>query len=194
MANNIEIEAKVLIDEQSYKVVKNHCKDHISDFYTQTNYYIDTPKFDLRNNGIGLRVREKQNKYEITLKTPMSEGLLEKTEPISKEQFKELRDKGIFPETKIKSFIMMLGFDFKISDLKILAHLTTERIDISTPTGTFSIDKNTYFDKTDYELEKEGNNLKEAENFLEDLCITCKIPYSINKVSKMARALNELKQ
>ena len=194
MANNIEIEAKVLIDEQSYKVVKNHCKDHISDFYTQTNYYIDTPKFDLRNNGIGLRIREKQNKYEITLKTPMSEGLLEKTEPISKEQFKELRDKGIFPETKIKSFIMMLGFDFKISDLKILAHLTTERIDISTPTGTFSIDKNTYFDKTDYELEKEGNNLKEAENFLEDLCITSKIPYSNNKVSKMARALNELKK
>ena len=105
MANNIEIEAKVLIDEKSYQKVKEHYKKYVTSQYTQTNYYIDTTDFELRNKGIGLRIREKNNKYELTLKTPLSEGLLEKTDPITQEQFLDLKDKNIFPETNIKTFI-----------------------------------------------------------------------------------------
>lgn len=194
MANNIEIEAKVLIDEKSYQKVKEHYKKYVTSQYTQTNYYIDTTDFELRNKGIGLRIREKNNKYELTLKTPLSEGLLEKTDPITQEQFLDLKDKNIFPETNIKTFILMLGFDFDISQLKILASLVTERIDVEFDTGIFSIDKNTYLGHVDYELEKEHNNLKEAENFLVDVCKKCQIDYTINKVSKEARTLNALKE
>lgn len=192
MATNIEIEAKVLIDEEGYKLVKNKYREYAKNSYLQTNYYIDTLDFRLRKNGIGLRIREIDDSYCITLKAPLSEGLLEKTENISKKDYLLMKKDNIFPEIKIKSFLIMLGF--KIEDLSILASLKTERIDVHFDSGTFSIDKNTYANKIDYELEKESNNLKDAEDFLCMICKDSNIPFKINTVSKQARAFNEIKR
>lgn len=192
MATNIEIEAKVLIDEKGYNAVKNKYKEYSKNAYFQTNYYIDTPDFYLRKNGMSLRIREFDDSYEMTLKTPLSEGLLEKTEEISKAAYLEMKNNNILPSGKIKQFVISLGIDPQI--LKIQASLTTERVDIDFESGVFSIDKNTYSGKIDYELEKEGNNLKEAEEFLQKICEEVNIPYSINKISKQARAFSALKK
>lgn len=190
MATNIEIEAKVLIEEEGFKKVKELYEDYANTAYIQTNYYIDTPNFDLRKNGVGLRIRQFENKYVVTLKTPLSEGLLEKTETITKEQYKSMRDKNIFPDIKIRSFIIMLGFN--VEELKILTSLRTERIDVAYDTGLFSMDRNEYSGKVDYELEKESNNLKGAEEFLIDICTKAGIPFTINRVTKQARAFDRL--
>ena len=190
MATNIEIEAKVLIEKEGFDKIKQLYEDYANSAYIQTNYYIDTPDFLLRRNGIGLRIRCFENIYVMTLKTPLSEGLLEKTENISKEEYRAMRDKNVFPENKIKSFLIMLGFE--IETLKILTSLKTERIDIAFETGIFSIDKNEYQGKVDYELEKESNNLKGAEEFLIDICNKAKIDYKINSKTKQARAFDRL--
>ena len=190
MATNIEIEAKVLIEEEGFEKIKQLYEDYANSAYIQTNYYIDTPNFDLRKNGVGLRIRSYENKYVMTLKTPLSEGLLEKTETISKEEYKEMRDSNVFPDNKIKSFLIMLGFE--IEQLKILTKLRTERIDISFETGLFSIDRNEYQGKVDYELEKESNNLKSGEDFLVNICTKAGIKFQINKSTKQARAFNRL--
>ena len=187
MATNIEIEAKVLISQQDYLKVKDYFKDRVADEYTQHNYYIDTPDFDLRTHGAGLRIREVKNKRVITLKTPIAEGLLEKTEEISENQYNDMIKNGIIPETKIKTFLIMLGYD--ISKLNILASLSTDRIDVKVPEYTFSIDKNTYADTVDYELEREANNALQAQNDLISICEECKIAYTINKESKASRAM-----
>lgn len=192
MATNIEIEAKVLIDEDSYIKIIELFKQYSENSYSQTNYYIDTVDFSLRKKGIGLRIRKIEGKYVVTLKTPLSEGLLEKTESISVAEYLEMKRKNIFPDIKIRSFLQML--DINIEDLRILASLTTERIDVDYDTGVFSIDKNDYAGHTDYELEKEGNNLKDAEEFLVNICEQAKIPYQINKVTKAARAFDKIKK
>lgn len=190
MATNIEIEAKVLIEKEGFDKIKQLYEDYANSAYIQTNYYIDTPDFLLRRNGIGLRIRCFENKYVMTLKTPLSEGLLEKTENISKEEYRAMRDKNVFPENKIKSFLIMLGFE--IETLKILTSLKTERIDIAFETGIFSIDKNEYQGKVDYELEKESNNLKSGEDFLVEICTKAGIKFTINKTTKQARAFDRL--
>ena len=192
MATNIEIEAKVLIEEEGFEKVKKLYEDYANSAYIQTNYYIDTPSFDLRKNGVGLRIRSFENKYVMTLKTPLSEGLLEKTENITKDEYKAMRDHNVFPENKIKSFLIMLGFE--VETLKILTSLRTERIDIAFETGIFSIDRNEYQGKVDYELEKESNNLKSGEDFLVDICTKAGIKFNINKTTKQARAFNRLEE
>ena len=57
MAANIEIEAKVLIKKEEYETFLKHFKDKITEQYEQTNYYIDTKDFKLKQLGIGLRIR-----------------------------------------------------------------------------------------------------------------------------------------
>ena len=101
-----------------------------------------------------------------------------------------MRDKNIFPDIKIRSFIIMLGFN--VEELKILTSLRTERIDVAYDTGLFSMDRNEYSGKVDYELEKESNNLKGAEEFLIDICTKAGIPFTINRVTKQARAFDRL--
>ena len=103
-----------------------------------------------------------------------------------------MRDQSIFPENKIKSFIIMLGFE--IEQLKILTSLKTERIDIAFESGMFSIDRNEYSGKIDYELEKESNNLKSGEDFLVDICTKAGVSFTINKTTKQARAFNRLNE
>lgn len=192
MATNIEIEAKVLIDEKGYKAIKDKYEEYSKNAYLQTNYYIDTPDFYLRKNGMSLRIREFSNSYEMTLKTPLSEGLLEKTEEITKNAYLDMKKNNILPNGKIKQFVISLGIDPEM--LKIQATLQTERVDIDFESGVFSIDKNSYSGKVDYELEKESNNLKDAEEFLANICKEVGIPYNINKISKQARAFSALKK
>jgi uncharacterized protein YjbK len=192
MATNIEIEAKVLINEKAYKIVKEHFKNQIQKEYIQTNYYIDNDNLELRAHGASLRIRELEEEYELTLKTPIAEGLLEKTESISKEQYEAMQQKNEFPKTKIQSFLVMLGYT--VESFKILACLTTDRTDVKLNEYVFSVDKNTYGKKIDYELEREANNALQAQNDIESICKECGIDFVANKVSKQARALNELKK
>ena len=159
MSNAIEIEAKALISKADYLKLIQKYKDNPR--YMQTNYYIDTEDRLLAKSGIALRVREKQGVYELTLKTPLSQGLLEKNAPITMNEFATFRDFGDFPKGDTARFLTMLDFDVK--QLQILTSLSTERIDIELDGGLLSIDRNAYSGHTDYEVEYEFNNLKGAE-------------------------------
>ena len=65
MSQNLEIEAKSMLDESNYlKLIKDHEKD----CYIQINYYIDTMHFDVHEKKLGLRIRLKDGAYELTLK------------------------------------------------------------------------------------------------------------------------------
>lgn len=192
MATNIEIEAKALISEDDYHKVKDYFKFRIIKEYIQNNYYIDDEEYSLRKHGAGLRIRELSNNYELTLKTPIAEGLLEKTDNISKEDYINMATKNIFPEGKIKSFLAMLGY--KVENFKILASLKTTRADVMIDESKFSIDKNEYSKSIDYELELEANNPQLAKNTLMELCKECNIEYKPNDISKQARALKAIEK
>lgn len=189
MSNAIEIEAKALVGPTDYEKLRSLYKDYPS--YTQTNYYVDDDSFLLRKEGFALRVREKEGLYEMTLKTPLSQGLLEKNCAWSKATFEAFEKDGIFPDGDIKRFLTMLDID--VSTLRIKTSLTTCRVDVPYLNGKLSIDKNDYSGKTDYEVELEFNNLRDAESNLKELLEKNGIAYVPNKKTKVARALDEIK-
>ena len=130
----------------------------------------------------------------MKIKCPLSEGLLEKDQIITKEAYLNFKNNSVFPEGSLKEFISMLGIN--IEELSILAHLRTLRkeCDDGNPETTFSIDKNTYNKIVDYELELEGNNLTKVKELLKQICIDNDIEYKDNLVSKQSRAMSTIKK
>ena len=188
MSNAIEIEAKALVSQDDYRKLAKLFPD--SPRYTQTNHYIYSDERILFKEGIALRIREKNGQYELTLKTPLSQGLLEKNCVITKQQFDDFKEKGIFPKGDTSRFLTMLDID--IATLKILTSLTTDRIDVEYKGGLLSIDRNCYSGKTDYEVEFEYNNLGGAKKVLSDLFEENGIAYTFTKASKTRRAMEAL--
>ena len=188
MSNAIEIEAKALVNKDEYKVLTKKFAAYPR--FTQTNHYIDTEERALAKEGIGLRIREKDDQYELTLKTPLSQGLLEKNVPITMNEFVELRDDDHFPENDLKRFLLMLDFD--VEALKILTSLSTERIEFPYEGGILSIDKNSYGGKVDYEIEFEYNNMEDAKKILGKLLEDNGIKAEFSELSKTQRAFSTI--
>lgn len=188
MSNAIEIEAKALVRKEDYEKLASLFPDGKK--ISQTNYYIDSEDRSLAKEGIALRVREKEGSYEMTLKTPLSEGLLEKNCPIDPKEFANLQEKRVFPKNDIARFLTMLGFD--VETLGILTSLSTDRIDVSYEGGLLSLDKNEYSSQTDYEIEFEYNNLEGAQKLLKELLQKEGIPCELSTSTKGGRAMRAI--
>lgn len=186
MSTNIEIEVKTLISQKDYEKVLEFFKDQQHEAVDQINYYIDTEVADLRKHEVSLRIR-RLNGLVMTLKTPLSEGLLEKSQLISEHEFNEFISHRSFPTGPICDFIERLYID--PATLFPLAQLTTHRINIPYEGYLLAVDKNTYADQVDFELEMEGSSLDKARIYLEQICTTIGIKFVENRVSKQRRAL-----
>ena len=190
MSNNIEIEAKVLLSRKDYVKVYDALKSKITDTHTQTNYYIDSKKRDLKENDIALRIREINKTYVMTLKTPLSEGLLEKNQEITERQALEMINLDKFPSGGTQDFLELLEID--VSSLRILASLTTRRSELQVDSSKISLDENTYGDNIDYELEVEDSAMILAEKRIEEILKPLGIKYELNKQSKQMRAISSV--
>ncbi|MFZ9139011.1 MAG: CYTH domain-containing protein [Bacilli bacterium] len=191
MSTNIEIEAKILVNEKEFNQLKTLLQIDEKLKVTQTNYYVDDQKGSLRSYGFALRIRELAQTYTLTLKSPMAEGTLEKNQQISKEAYLALQNQSIFPVGLIKDFLEMFGFD--TSTLKIITFLTTDRYETKFEGRHVCLDKNTYHGLVDYEIESEESSLKNAAETLKLLCEKANIEYKANQISKYARAIKTLK-
>lgn len=191
MSTNIEIEAKILVNEKEFNQLKTLLQIDEKLKVTQTNYYVDDQKGSLRSYGFALRIRELAQTYTLTLKSPMAEGTLEKNQQISKEAYLALQNQSIFPIGLIKDFLEMFGFD--TATLKIITFLTTDRYETKFEGRHVCLDKNTYHGLVDYEIESEESSLKNAAETLKLLCEKANIEYKANQISKYARAIKTLK-
>ena len=190
MSNNIEIEAKVILSRQDYKKVFDTLKTKITDTHTQTNFYIDSQDRVLKKNDIALRIREYNRTYVLTCKTPLSEGLLEKNQELSEKVALEMINLNRFPSGGIQDFLELLDID--VSNLEVLASLTTRRNELSIDSSKISLDENTYGNKVDYEIEVEDSAMELAEDRIEEILKPLGITYSLNKVSKQMRAIKAI--
>lgn len=190
MSNNIEIEAKVILSRQDYKKVFDTLKTKITDTHTQTNFYIDSQDRVLKKNDIALRIREYNRTYVLTCKTPLSEGLLEKNQELSEKVALEMINLNRFPSGGIQDFLELLDID--VSNLEVLASLTTRRNELSIDSSKISLDENTYGNKVDYEIEVEDSAMKLAEDRIEEILKPLGITYTLNKVSKQMRAIKAI--
>ena len=129
--------------------------------FKQTNYYFDTPDHKLINNHIILRIREKSYNIKLTSKTKQEIGTLEKHIVLATDEAYKMIKEGFDAS--------LIGINEKVINI---ASLTTHRAKTTYKNGTIFLDKNTYFDTTDYEIEFEAAEIelgrKEFLEFLEE--------------------------
>ena len=105
MSTNIEIEAKILVNEHEFNLLKSLLNINESFKVIQTNYYIDDPIGSLRKFGFALRIRELNKTFTLTLKSPMAEGTLEKNQTLTEQAYTTYQKGKVFPLGLIKDFL-----------------------------------------------------------------------------------------
>lgn len=152
LSTNNEIEFKQLLSQTEYQQIYNVYFKGIVPF-SQTNYYIDTPDFQLKAHKSALRIRVKDNFNEMTLKIPATVGLMEyNCETLVEPQLNKL----LLPESIPSEIIEQLKqMDISLNELTILGALTTNRVEKEISNNLLVLDHSSYLDKEDYELEYE---------------------------------------
>lgn len=185
MEENLEIEFKLLITKSIYKQIISEHK--INNSYQQTNYYLMHPK--LNELKYSLRIRKKNNQYELTLKQPQFSGNLESNLIIDK----EIKDKIIKHELVTNEIFDLLKPYHLNSTMFITDYsLTTIRDEINTDHGLICIDYNQYNGIEDYELEYEVTDYNHGKNAFLDFIKKYNLTYNTNCPSKITRLIKSL--
>ncbi|QDZ93625.1 CYTH domain-containing protein [Bacillus altitudinis] len=154
MAQEIEIELKQLLMKEEFEQLKEYFQLKDEDFHTQTNYYFDTPQFDIKSKFAALRMREKGGQWVLTLKEPHEIGLLETHQTID-------------PPASLEHFHLSEG---EVADRLVHLHiqkdqivyfgsLETSRAEKMIKEGLIVLDHSRYLTVEDYELEFEVSDL-----------------------------------
>ena len=177
---NQEIEFKTMINEDMYNklLVEFDLEDNI---FKQVNHYFDTPDNKLLNEATVLRIREKGSNFKLTKKTRGDIGADETHIFITKEDASKLIDEGFNAE--------IIGIPYEV---KKMAELTTYRASAPYKDGTIFFDKSVYYDKVDYEIEYEVDDVDEGKQQFEDFLKSHNIEY-IESIRKSKRAFDNRK-
>ncbi|GAE25314.1 adenylate cyclase [Halalkalibacter wakoensis JCM 9140] len=176
MSQEIEIEVKSKLTEDGfYLLLKTFSLDH-SDSLTQHNHYFETPAFDLKHAHSGLRIREIDDDFTLTLKQPHEIGKLETHQSLTKDEWDSAKQTGTLPDGNVKKQLRSLHIP--INELSYVGTLTTERIEIAHNSGVLCFDKSMYFDQVDYEIEFEGTSEEHAHSTLASILSKASIPYT----------------
>lgn len=191
MATNNEIEFKQLLTQSQYQSIYKTYFQDVGTF-SQTNYYIDTPQFDLKANQSALRIRVKDDYNEMTLKIPAEVGLMEYNfETRVVPELNKSITTQILPAEIIEQLEKM---DFDLNQLVILGALTTERLEKEVNGNLLVLDKSRYLDFEDFELEFEVDDydegFKQFKNILEQFNMQHEIPD--NKVQRFFKRKSNL--
>ena len=131
-----------------------------------------------------LRIRTKNNQYELTLKRPYQNHQLETNIPLTK------KEKDLFFQFQLKNEItdILEQEGIPLHELAHLFSLTTHRYDILLPEGTLSLDENTYLHQHDYELEFEVHHEKKGYQQFLKIIEPYHLQYTHNCPGKVTRA------
>lgn len=103
MSKNIEIEAKGKLTKEEYeKIIASFSHPR---FQYQTNFYIDSPSFELSKESLGLRIRKEKDLLELTMKVPSEEGRLEINQKLSPKEFENFLFDNEFPSGEINRYL-----------------------------------------------------------------------------------------
>ncbi|WHL22587.1 CYTH domain-containing protein [Streptococcus iniae] len=185
---NLEIEYKTLLTKDEYNrlLVK---LSHIEPL-TQTNYYIDTPNFDLKANRMSLRIRTFNDSAEMTLKVPEKIGNREYNVSLDLIVAKQLVKNFQLDENSIKEMIAQTSVD--CGQLECFGFLTTTRRETDTAIGKMALDYNHYSSVIDYELELEVDDPIKGQNDFDKFLLENQISFKYAK-SKVARFTKTLR-
>lgn len=188
MKQHIEIEFKNLLTKESFKRISQFFQIESNTFISQHNHYFDTNHFDLKKQNSALRIREKQETFELTLKQPATEGLLESNQIILKKEAEAFLNKGRFPKGEIQKIIIQAGLN--PLEFKCFGTLRTDRAEKNYRGGVIVLDHSFYAGKEDYELEYEVEDAEVGKKIFIELLETLEIPLqkTENKVKRFYQA------
>lgn len=188
MANETLTEFKTLLTKAEYdRILKTLDKKEGN---TQTDYYFDTRRFTLKASDAELRVKEKDH---LILRVERKRGFnkIRVEEDITKEQFEEFKQTGVIPSKKVADEIADIVKDQKIVNFM---NLSTYRVSfIYNNRGKVSIDKCSYVDTVDYELEYESTSRDMGKSDFIQIIRDYNITYKKSQV-KLKRAYEAYRQ
>jgi uncharacterized protein YjbK len=141
---------------------------------SQENHYFDTPSFHLKENAAALRIRYKKGKYEMTLKQPVQDGLLETNQSLSNEEATIAINAGKLPNGTIQELVTKMNISF--SEIEYFGSLVTKRAEIEYRDGLLVFDHSYYLNKEDFELEYEVTNYHLGKQIFFEFLLQHNIP------------------
>ncbi|WP_180954576.1 CYTH domain-containing protein [Bacillus sp. V5-8f] len=188
MEQHIEIEFKNLLTHEEFKQLKNYFKLNEADFATQDNHYFDTPDFDLKKQQAALRIRQKNGKYELTLKQPADDGLLETNLPLEPSLAEDILSGNRLPDNEITNLLPSINID--PFQLILFGSLKTSRAEFSYKGGLLVLDHSSYLNQEDFEVEYEVTQKDEGQEIFINLLDSLQIPrrQTENKIKRFYRA------
>lgn len=160
MTTNKEIEFKTFITKEKYEELLN-AFDLADNVFPQTNYYFDTENEDVIKNKSVLRIRQKGDKFKLTLKSHAEVGADETHIILTKDQAQDMLKNGFDAS--------IIGFP---KFVKKIAELTTYRVSTPYKNGTIFFDRSEYYGHVDYEIEYEVDYVEQGKidfnSFLEE--------------------------
>jgi uncharacterized protein YjbK len=174
VSQNIEIEFKNMLTKEEFHFLAQYFKIKPEQFKKQINHYFDTNSFTLKDHSSALRIREKGSQFEMTLKQPAQQGLLETNQMLTSRQAELALSSGKLPEGEVKDAVVKLIKD--IEPLQYFGSLTTLRAEFEYKEGLLVLDHSYYLNKEDYELEYEVLNESEGYQIFSKLLEELKIP------------------
>ena len=190
---NIEYEARVMITENQYSSVLDYYLNSGKQTHklVNLNYYYDDDKLTISNNHHVLRLREiDDTNHELTLKIKGENGDMEISRSLTSKELNELLNQANISDIEIIDHLKEMGVD--LANLKLVAKLKTERVEIQEEDYLLVIDKNYYNDKIDYNLEVESTSKNLAIERLKQVISQFGIEYKKDYISKSRRAIYNL--
>lgn len=191
MSRNLEIEVKGLLSKDEYDKLLGFFPNQKP--YVQTNFYIDTKGFAIKEKNCGLRIRQKGNKFELTLKIRQGDGKLEINQNITENDFKMMANCGVFPVGEVKEYIVN-NLQIKEDEMFIFATMRTTRLDINYGESLISLDMSECFGEIDYEIECESSSLLNAKHDIKEFLEKYALKYKKFSASKLRRAIERYKK
>ena len=183
----LEIEYKTLLSRQDFDRIKTRFFQEPA--VSQTNHYIDTPDFALKNQQMGLRIRTFAEKAELTLKVLQTIGNQEYTQVLPLADATQLLTHFRLPDGSAKTQLLARGIN--LTQLRVFGSLTTLRREIKTKIGLLALDENHYANTIDYELELEVTDANQGKEDFEHFLTINQIPfqYAPNKIARFSATL-----
>lgn len=188
MQKATDVEFKSLITKDEYDRLIETFKD-ISKTDEQTNHYFDTARFSLKALDTSVKVRERDD-LSLTYKNKKGYNVTVKTEIITPEKFKEIKETGIIDIPEMAEDITKLIKDQKLVNFM---SVSTHRTYLPYLSGILNIDKTTYLDVTDYEIEYATKSFHQGKEEFIQIINDLQIQYKKSD-KKIKRAYSRLKE
>ena len=192
-----EFESRIMLTDDEYlSIVSFYMRMYPNKHFIQnTNIYYDSDDLFLRKQGITFRLRIiDEVSSELTIKIKGKEGDVEINDKLNIAQFNVLINQNIFPDGEVKKYLTSLPYS--ISEYKKITTLFNRRLEIEFDDHLLVVDKNSYSDIIDYNLEIETkDNIESANNLLKEYIKKFHLSLINQKYQgKATRAINAAKE